>query len=284
MELSLNLGYVIRQLKALHDPAPISSALKMITETGFTLADVTPASYDDEVIAEYIRCGKEYGVTYRQTHAPYNRYEQLPEEEFIRRTENNYAAALRMGVGNVVVHGDNYDFSARKAYDPQEAEEYNYRLYAPFVRRAEKDGLNICFETVFEEHAFARNGEDTRYTARMDELLSLVNRFESPAAKFCWDFGHSKLAFARPEAEMQKLKGRLCATHTHDNNHGKDLHLLPYLGDTDWALQMGALKKADYQGDLTFEFVYGSFYDTDHLRRFLTEAHLLGEHLISLFR
>ena len=88
----------------------------------------------------------------------------------------------------------------------------------------------------------------------------MKNRWRgAPNVKCCWDFGHAKCAFGKEEMinALREVGKYVVCTHVHDNYYEKDLHLVPFLGDTDWNANMAALKAAGYAGDLSFEFVYG---------------------------
>ena len=54
------------------------------------------------------------------------------------------------------------------------------------------------------------------------------------------------------------------------------------MGETDWEAHMALLKRQGYQGQMTFEFVYGRFPDAP-MPAFMTMAAQTGRYLIDLF-
>ena len=81
---------------------------------------------------------------------------------------------------------------------------------------------------------------------------------------------------------LKTVGAHLCCTHVHDNYYGKDLHLMPFLGDIDWESHMTCLREMDYKGKLSFELVYGRFPEK-LLPAWVDEVYAVGQHLLDLF-
>ena len=113
---------------------------------------------------------------------------------------------------------------------------------------------------------------------------TMIERFNDPAVRCCWDFGHARCAFGTEGMlEAMRLVGEyLCCTHVHDNYYGKDLHLTPFLGNIDWEAHMACLGEMGYQGKLSFEMVYGRIPDA-LMEKWLKGVYEVGEYLNGLF-
>ena len=155
---------------------------------------------------------------------------------------------------------------------------YNYELFAPIVEAAEKKGLNIAFENVFEDGL-----PQKRFCSEAEELKELILKFNSRCVSCCWDFGHAHVAFKEKQAEkIEYMKNLITCTHVHDNSHGTDQHLPPFYGEINWKDCMKALKKSGYSGNLSFEFVYGAIPEAV-AKTFLDSVYNTGEYLTELF-
>ena len=99
----------------------------------------------------------------------------------------------------------------------------------------------------------------------------------------CHDIGHQQCY--TPEMKYQNLyAGRILYTHIHDNmGDGRDMHLLPQDGITDWNLYFQDLKKAKYQGALNLELscYYSDDYRNMSFEKFVSQSY---ERLTTLLR
>ena len=195
-----------------------------------------------------------------------------------------FEASKIIGAKYVVVHADEYRVSGR--YDEREIEDFTYEYLAPYVEYADKNGLIVAVENVFEDNSrrWPQVDGKSRFTSRIEELKGIIERFDSPAVACCWDFGHAKCAFGG-DGMVDALKhiGKyVVCTHVHDNYYEKDLHLVPFLGDTDWQKNMACLKSFGYSGKLSFEFAYGKLPDgvADVWAKYVYET---GKYLIGMF-
>ncbi len=265
----------------------IDEMARLCVAAGFRYVDYTPdyisadwrekAQRDREVLD----CA---GIIVEQTHAPYNRYGAHPDELFSEYYRRVFEASKIMGAKYVVVHADEY--RTVDHYDEQEIEDFTYDFLAPYVDYAVRAGMTVAIENVFEDGIRRRPAFDgkSRYTSRLHELLNIINRFNMPSVKCCWDFGHANCAFGKEKmVDMMKQVGAyICCTHVHDNYYGKDLHLVPFLGEIDWEAHMMALRQIGYQGKLSFETGYERFPDA-LLGKWLCHAADIGQYLIGLY-
>ena len=144
--------------------------------------------------------------------------------------------------------------------------------------------MDVAFENLFEDHCFEEIDGCSRYCSRVEEILCLLERFKGAPVSCCWDFGHAKCAYGTDKmlGALEKAAPHVSCTHVHDNYYGHDLHILPFMGETDWEAHMALLKRQGYQGQMTFEFVYGRFPDA-LMPAFMTMAAQTGRYLIDLF-
>lgn len=247
MNFGVNIKYFTKNI-------PMEKAAKFLSKAGLNALDFVPDckidSWESEMNSALEIFGKE-NLYVHQTHAPMNRYGRSGDnhKEHLNRS---LEAARIMGAKYLVVHGDEFDF-ANLEYSPEAALEYNYELFAPIVDKAKGYGIKVAFETVFED-----GRPFPRFTSQSSDLKAIIEKFNSDNVCCCWDFGHAGVEYedAHPDKILELGKYIEC-THVHDCGHKRDLHLPPYLGSNNWDLCMKAMKEIGYDGDITFEMVYG---------------------------
>lgn len=220
----------------------------------------------------------ESGMSVIQSHAPYNRYETYPDAEFPMLQDRCLTVASILGAQYLVVHGDEFMPELGAQFDSKKAVDVYYDRFAPLVERAKKLGVGIAFENLFEDGFKGRK----RFCSTVEELKSLIERYNDPAVTCCWDFGHGRCSFGFDGCAdaLRQMGSLVTCTHVHDNR-GEDDHLLPFLGRMNWADQIHALRDTGYQGYFTYEFVYLKFPRALH-GSFLSHAHDVGEYILGL--
>ena len=280
MELSICAGYL--QKTELTDKSAVNM-FQLCRDAGFTVIDYSPSgSTWEQQVLSLNRASEAIGLPIEQSHAPFNRYAKAPVEDYKRRLDRSFEAAIRMHNKQIVIHGDDYRIPEGEEYDAEKAMAETYEFWAPYVERATEKGLAVAIETVFEDDR--KPGVKNRFTSRLEELKELIEKFDNPLVTCCWDTGHAQLAYTRegmPDA-MRALGPHITCTHIHDNYYNKDLHVMPFLGDIDWRTQMATLKEIGYKGNLTFEFVYGRLPEP-MVADFLATAVKTGRILMELF-
>lgn len=264
MKLSVNAGHFTACPSG--EERTLKESIVLVKKAGFDFIDLSVMkSNTPEEVAEIVRSN---GIRVNQFHAPFNRYKREDAEVFKENLISGIKNAKILGAPIYVVHGDEFDFS--KTWSREAAIEYNYRLFYPVIEFAAKNNMRVAFENVFEDDPEAR----PRLCSSTEDLIELTEKFDRKYTGICWDFGHAKVQYPNDyTAQLEKVIDRVIATHVHDNYYGKDLHLFPFLGDTDWAENMRILKSAGYKGELTFEFVYDRI-----------PSELLGDYLAILFK
>lgn len=193
------------------------------------------------------------GVDIDQTHARYDYLNYNSKSDFISDMLKTVETSKILGANTVVVHADTY-YDENYRFDFDTVLEEVYSVFAPMVDHAAKYGVKIAMETLFDAEA----GPRTRFCSKIEELEAIVGRFCDKTVGICWDFGHVRVSYGddRPK-DLERLCDKIIATHVHDSLYGKDTHLLPYFGLTDWNTILPILGKCGYDGTFTYELVYG---------------------------
>lgn len=245
MDYGININFFARYLG-------IKKAAELVSKAGFTMLDYNPYVINDSWesdMKEAFEIFKAYGLTVHQTHAPFNRYGSFGDKHKLC-LERCAEATEFMGAKFMVAHGDEFDFN-NLTFSPDVALDYNHKLFLPYVERAERNGYKVAFETVFEDM------NCRRFTSQLDELMGLINSYNSENVACCWDFGHSNVAFGKSAPDViRKLCKLIQCTHLHDNT-GMDSHQMPMTGDIDWQATIDAFKEIGYDGVMSVEYAHG---------------------------
>jgi len=273
MELSINAMHFLRR-EAGSEPRMLFECFDLLCEAGFSVVDLSArGSLDHTAIREYL---EKKGMRVNQTHCPYNRYDKKDYKEFSKTIAEAVESTHKLGAPIMVVHGDEFDFQNLE-YTPEKALEFNYQLFLPAVEFAAKHNMKIAFETVFEDGCEGK----PRFGSRVEDLIAICDKFGNESVGICWDIGHAKVQYkSKHPRALKKAGNRVIATHIHDNFHGDDLHLFPFLGDTDWKKSMETFREIGYNGEFTFEFVYDCIPDA-LLLDYLKLIKKTGDYLIN---
>ncbi len=235
----------------------VEDGMRLCAEAGFTCFDFGVRShvgssfvYDDDweqKACELAENTAKSGYTYIQSHAPYafNIYNDV--DYYRELTRRSFHVASILGAGYIVIHGM---FRPEPDTEPdfEKDIERSYEFYAPFVELAERLGIGVAVENLFNY------GKKHIFTADVEEQIALIKRFGSSNVSACWDVGHGHVRYGEEHLEqMKKLGPLLTCTHIHDNMQSKDLHIPVFMGDIDWAEFMKTLRLMDYRGDINFE-------------------------------
>ncbi len=86
---------------------------------------------------------------------------------------------------------------------------------------------------------------------------------ENEYVGLCFDSGHHNIAEHNSFDLLNEFSDRVFATHIHDNNSKKDMHILPYSEgcNVDWKKFMDSIGKTGFEGSLMLEACYPIDYD-----------------------
>ncbi len=89
---------------------------------------------------------------------------------------------------------------------------------------------------------------------KIEELLSLVNKFNSSRMGICLDTGHINID-GDPIEAIRKIGPKLTHLHIHDNLGQNDDHFLPRKGNINWGKLTNLLRQIKYEGIFMFETI-----------------------------
>ena len=188
----------------------------------------------------------EAGVDFVDAHAPFRDYGDLfiPDkrdwEVMIARQKLNLLFVNEFGVDTCTFH------IGSKYYPDHTLDEHRdsiYRSLDELLPLAEKLGITMCIENL------------VRPLSTADELISYMQKYDSPHLGVCLDVGHANLkekGMLHPDSEVpatweiagltvrwekniaERLQPYIVNCHVHDNCGVGDEHRLTGEGDIDW--------------------------------------------------
>lgn len=281
MDLSINLEYFMKRNNGGGRPGYVNTlpefsfeeSLNLAKEIGYKKIDFNGHGVKDTEKARFLL--DRNNIKVNQSHGPDNYYAQGDFSEFGKTLLSSIKTCQKLGSEIFVVHGNQADRS--KPYNKDAVLEFNYRLYSPVVEFAAQHNMKVAFENVMSFKDFPC------YGSTPEELITLVEKFgDKNTVGICWDLGHGNVMFDPFSVEeMEKTADWLISTHIHDNYFGSDMHGIPFTGNLDWEKVMKTLKKINYKGDFTFEFVYKNYPDA-LFKDIMQFAFKAGNYLLSL--
>ena len=245
----------------------VKSVLKLLKDAGFTAYDFSMFAKkwlgvsDFLASDDYLEKAKELrayadsiGLPCNQAHAPFPTvitddisHEGISCEEYNERmhvyVERAIEVAGILGAKVVVVHPWNY-YTA----------EQNAALYKSFEKTARSSGVKIGVENMWNW----KSGDSTASPAACshhDDFRKHLDLLPKDVFVACLDIGHAEMAGLETSAVkmIETLSERLEAIHLHDNNLIRDNHAIPFTYNINYAAIIDAMKKVNYQGDITLE-------------------------------
>lgn len=263
-------------------------SLSLIKKGGFDTVDFGMFPYvlktsEKERIA-YMNEHREHceslGISVNQAHAPFFEGKPMPEN-YVNRLLECVDDCKTLGAEVLVVHADTWYCENYVQWNIEDVTDTVYEVYAPVVERAERLGIKIAMETLFEY--LGSPGHRTRLCSFTEELDAIIKRMGSDSVGACWDFGHTAMAYKGEQFDaMRRLESKIISTHVHDNIYKYDSHNLPYQGNICWDEGMRTMAELGYEGDLTLEVGYGAL-PAELSVKFLEYSHLVAEHLVNIF-
>jgi sugar phosphate isomerase/epimerase len=80
----------------------------------------------------------------------------------------------------------------------------------------------------------------------VSSIVSIVEKFDSPAVGICLDTGHLNITDEDMITAFDIAKEKIIAFHFHDNDGARDLHLQPPYGTINWPELVNEITKYDY--------------------------------------
>lgn len=244
---------------------PLLKTLEMVSEAGFRVFDVNfydwtlPGSVfltdQWEIwIHGAAERAEELGITFGQCHG--HTYDFLDHN--LRPEERDYHRMLQkrvltcceiLGAHTCVLHPetDYSDMNHRK-----KSFEGNKRYFEQLLEETKSSGIRIAIENMCDYGIAPKR----KYGAYPEELLELVQSFQSERMGICWDFEHGDIMQQNQREALLLIKDYLFATHVSDTYSKTDstlMHVLPMTGTIEWREVMQTLMEIRYQGEFSFE-------------------------------
>ena len=281
MEQAINLGFVQCRYGT-EEKRSVSEALDLCREAGFRhldyLVDVAKPDYLEQARRDREAVDAR-GMKVIQSHCPFFRYGENGVEKFKEFAPRAVDAAAILGAEFLVIHADEYRSGGE--FDAAETLRQTQEYLKPVIERCVQKGVRPAIENLFEDKY--GGPQRSRYTSEAEEVLAVIESFPGSGIGCCWDSGHHNVSFGvdRFLEKLEILAPHIVCTHMHDNKYGFDMHKPAFFGSIDWAKVMEVLKKAGYQGDFSWEFVYERMPDALY-KEYLHFMHSIGEYLCKL--
>lgn len=249
--------YISTEIHSFRKLGSIEKILVALKESGFTAYDFSmfEGGLSDEIMLadDYLDRAKKLrafadnlGLPCNQSHAPFatakkgnDAYNKAMYPKIVRAIE----VSGILGAKVCVVHPCN-DYTA----------EENAVLYKSFEEVARKSGVKIGVENMWnwdekEDHASKAS------CSHHDDFKTHMELLPKDVFTACLDIGHAEMKGLDTTAVqmIETLDGYLTAMHLHDNNRWGDNHSIPFAYNIDFEPIIQALKKINYQGDITLE-------------------------------
>ena len=249
----------------LHHKIGLAKNIELMKQAGFDAYDVSLHASHQDVLNPYF-LGDDYvekahqlkefadkvGILCNQAHAPFgSQYgDATPDTQLFKLTVRSMEVASILGAKGIVVHPMQFLFYP---YYIKELKEINYRFYSDLLPYAEKFGITILTENMWNEQALNKHIIPST-CAWAEEFCEYIDMMNSPYMKGCLDIGHCILTGEKVERIIHMMGAdRLTALHIHDVSPVEDSHTLPYTRAVNFEEMLNALKAIGYKGDLTFE-------------------------------
>lgn len=196
---------------------------------------------------------EELDIKFTQSHGPLYTFcskhdEQL--EEWIRRS---VVGSHMLGARWMVMHPDT--LASGESMDGRTME-LNVEYFRRLSDTAGRYGIGVAIENMW-----GRTKEGIRrFAIDVEELCELIDRIDAENVGACWDAEHGSIENLNQGEAIRKLGGRLKALHISDQTAANNIHILPYMGFTDWDDVLHALADIGYSNPFTFELQHYLLY------------------------
>ena len=191
-----------------------------------------------------------------------------------------------MGVKTLVFHADEYRPTEENPFDFDKGLNQIYDFLAPHLEKVTAGGVRAALENVFDDMTLKPvKGQRFHFCADVEELIAIIDKFNSPMVGCCWDSGHGKIAAGNDGHVdlIRALGSRIICTHLHDNSGlpNDDQHKIPFDGTLDMSRVARQLRQSKYGGTLTLELFAENtnFYDRMTIFAFLEKAAMAAKRL-----
>lgn len=268
-------------------------AIEMISKAGFDALDYSYYWVEDDspiLGDEYIdyakkirECIDRNNIVCNQAHAPIDRLKYGMRfdmsEPYYKEIVRAIESAGILGAKSIVVHA----IQIPREIEDVDFETYNLEFYKSLEPYCEKAGIKIAVENLFSYDA--KRDCNWGVLATPELLCGFIKKLNSPNFVACIDVGHAALTGLEPEKFISNMiPVCLQALHIQDTDYLRDRHIVPFMGNINWSAVMSALKKINYEGELTFEvFCYLNNLPDELVSSALEYIVDIGKYLKSLY-
>ena len=234
---------------------------KKLKEHGFSCIDFNMSNTNtalytstkaDELLLREKFLADAAGIEINQVHGPWRSppRDKTPEDraERMDKMKKSIRFTSLLGCKNWVIHplmplgaDDMLTGNEKGTWD------INLRFMRELLVTAKEYGVTVCLENVPMTYFSL---------AKPAAILKFIQEIGDENFKICLDTGHvSVFADLSLCDEVWRLGDKIKVLHIHDNNCGKDLHLAPYFGTTDWKAFARSLKDIGFDGVFSLETV-----------------------------
>lgn len=270
------------------------TAMQITSSAGFKFADMSigpfclekssPILKDNwEKWAEKtLQTARKHGITMLQAHCLLfgYLYKNHPDHQFLTDVNMKLLDVCKaLEIEYMIFHPGSYP----EAVSAKQSLDGTVEWFLPFVERAEKLGIKLCMENMFD--VVAGDRVIRQFGSRPDELAELVEKINSKNVGVCWDCGHAHVGMLNQKESLKLLRDKVWTTHIHDNRgqYSNDLHLPPFYGSLDWENLMEGLKEIDYAGTFNFEIERHNI-PLDFMHEEFVSVYRKGERLLKMIK
>lgn len=209
-----------------------------------------PEAEIDALILKHKALADDAGIEISQVHGPwrYPPMDSTPEErsERFKKMARSIRSTALLGCKYWVIHPimpfGTHDIEKGKE---EETWKLNLEFFRALLPIAKQYGVIICLENMPMLNFSISKPVD---------ILRLVEEINDESFEICLDTGHVTVFKELSIGEETRRFGKhLKVLHIHDNRMSLDMHLMPYLGKTDWEDFIASLKDIGYDGVFSFE-------------------------------
>lgn len=200
----------------------------------------------EKYLNDIAQTARENGVVFNQSHAViYDFCRPDIDHEFMQSLMKRCVVGARMlDIPLLVIHPST-DYSSACIH--KLSKEKNVAYISRLAEFSQKNNVELAIENMWDLNISPRR----RYASTAEELIDLVNTIGEVGV--CWDTEHASLEKQDQGQALRLIGPKLKATHISDQSGLDNIHILPYLGVSDWDEILKALAMIQYQGDLTYE-------------------------------
>lgn len=251
----------------------VKACIDIVKEVGFKVTDFWLWKYstaDGPMCQpnwrEWVKDVKNYldqaGIRVGQVHALWDHDNQINEDYSYDLPQqvlhDSFEACAMLGSKRLIFHPIERWFVMDDEGGRKKVLDANIEWYRALLPSAEKWGVEIHIENLFDHRHVFRPGDPVFPGSTPEDIMYILNGIGSPLAKACLDSGHANIAGQDVPRMIRMYGDKLGSLHLNDN-YGKigpiyeDLHLCPTYGRLPWKDIFEALEEIGYEDTLNME-------------------------------